>query len=109
MNFVVFPTKTLKATSQHANPIATSPLSYLCNTQRSPFLLPQKLQSALRRVVVFFWDDLQHVLRKLDMSVFILVIRVPIQESVSYLDCSLKYCGHDLELRWGFEETHLAE
>lgn len=63
--------------------------SHLCNTKRSPLLLPQQLQRALLWIMVILWNCLEHVLGKLDMSVLILAVVVPIREIsiVSQLGC----------------------
>lgn len=50
---------------------------YLCDAQRSPLLLPQQLQCASRAVKVVLGNDLEHLLRELHVTVFILFVRVP--------------------------------
>ena len=49
---------------------------YLSDTQSSPLFLPQQFQCTLRRIMVLFWDRLQHILWELDVTVLELVIRV---------------------------------
>jgi hypothetical protein len=49
---------------------------YLCDSQSSPFILPQQLQRAFRRVEVLSRDGFQHCLRKLDMSIFVFIVGV---------------------------------
>jgi hypothetical protein len=56
-------------------------LLYLCDAERSPFLLPQQLQSASRAVEVILGDHLEHLLGKLHVTVLVNVVRVPMQLS----------------------------
>jgi len=58
MNFVVFPSQTLR------------------DSKRSPLLFPQKLQRLANAVKVFFGYNLEHLLRELNMTVFVIFVRV---------------------------------
>jgi hypothetical protein len=71
-------------------------VSYLCDAERSPFLLPQQLQCVPRGVEVVLGDDLEHLLGKLHVTVLVRVIGVSMQPSAS--DASTAMAA-----------THLAE
>ena len=70
---------------------------YLCDSERSPFLLPQQLQCASRAVEVIFGNDLEHLLGKLHVTVLIHVVRVSLQ--LSALDASKHFERKDAPCR----------
>ena len=76
MNFVVLPSQTLSSRSAQGFHCALARSAYLCNTQASPFFLPEQFQCAFCGIKVISWDGLQHCLWKLHVSVFMCVVRV---------------------------------
>jgi hypothetical protein len=48
--------------------------AYLCNSKSSPFILPQQLQCAFRRVEVVSGYGLEHGFWQLYMSVLVFVV-----------------------------------
>ncbi len=49
---------------------------YLRDSQSSPFILPQQFQCAFGRVEVVARNGLEHSLWELNMSIFVVVVRV---------------------------------
>lgn len=98
MNFVMLPAQTLEGEDisdvcrennllirihvyHQTEPDRTK--THLCDSQRSPFFLPEQLQRSLRTVKILLRDLLEHVFRQLDVAILVFVIGVPNTESVS--------------------------
>lgn len=77
MNLVVFPSQALSIVSAFEQVHKVPMYTYLSDAKRPPFFFPKQLQCALRAIKIIMWDLLEHILGKLDMSVFELVIGVP--------------------------------
>ena len=56
------------------------PAQTLRDAETSPFIFPQQLQRASRAVKVVLGDGLEHGLGELDVTVFVVVIVVPVGE-----------------------------
>lgn len=84
MDLVVFPSQALAirlASENYRKPVH---IIYLSDAQRPPFFFPKQLQCALRAIKIIMRNLLEHILRKLDMSVFEVVIGIPAAAGLVY-------------------------
>jgi len=81
MDLVVLPAQTLqsKISIKSLGRLFEAPEgknAHLSDAHAPPFLLPQKLEGALRLIVVLGRDGLEHGLGQLHVAVFVLAVRV---------------------------------
>lgn len=75
MHFIVFPSETL------------------CNAQSSPLIFPEQLQCASGPVKVVLGYRFQHLLRKLDVTVLVVVVVVSVSHNVTSVSIDAPLCG----------------
>jgi len=77
MYFIVLPSETLNIELVCLFSLCSSIIfAHLCDSDGTPFLLPEQLQGSGRLIMILFGDCFEHGLWELDMTVFKVIIGV---------------------------------